>query len=183
MEILRERNVGGTIYFPLIIAGGTAFATSGEYTPAPADSDYSVDGSSPVSTDGLVAYVGNGIWELDYVNSEVNGKVSIFIIQDVEIEDQAIIIQTYGDDSAGISWNTLADYIYRRAFGSARTSTRGDSPAEERNLLGMISQWVNKFGRSGTDLIGYREDDSTPHITRGFQSSPSAEVITELDPP
>lgn len=180
MEILRERNVQTTIYFPLIIAGGTAFATSGDWTPASGDADYSVDGGAFGSCANTVAYEGNGIWSLVVANTEVNGKVTVITIQDTEIEDQAIVIQTWGDDSAGLPFNAIADYVQRRGFQAMIDSTRGDTKGF-RSLAGAVAKLVNKIEVSGSDLIIYEDDDSTSLGTQAISSSSSAEVIIGLD--
>lgn len=182
MEILRERNIATTIYFPLIVAGGTAFATSGDWTPAAGDADFSKDGAAFGSTNGTVVYEGNGMWSLALLATEVDGKVTMITIQDTEIEDQAVIVQTYGDTSAGIVWSYLADYILRRSYANARTSTRGET-ATGRNLLGAMAHFVNKLYRSGSNLIATQENDTTAHITRAMTTSAAAEEITDLDPP
>lgn len=180
MELLRERNTSTIIYFPLIIAGGTAFATSGDWTPASGDADYSVDGGTFGSTNGTVAYEGNGIWSLSLLGTEINGKVTVITIQDTEIQDQAIIIQTWGDDSAGLPLNAIADFVLRRSAASARASSRGDSVIF-RSLLGAVSKIVNRLYRSGTNLLTTEENDTTTFGTQAVTTSDVAEQITDLD--
>jgi len=181
MEILRERNVATTIYFPLIVAGDTAFATSGEFTPANADSEHSVDGAAFGVLAGTVTYEGQGWWSLAVAQGECDGKITMISIIATEIEDQAIIIQTYGDDSAGILLNTFADYIIRRSLQSAEDSTKGDAKAF-RSLLGAIAKQVNLIDASdGNNLITKETDDVTTLGTQAITGDAGAVPITKLD--
>lgn len=180
MEILVERNQSVTLYFPLIIAGGTAFATSGDWTPAPGDADFSVDGAGFGPTNGTVAYEGNGIWSLVLVAGEVDGVRTVITIQDTEIEDQAIVVQTWGDDSAGLPLNAVADYVLRRSFQPMIDSTRGDAKSF-RSLAGAVAKLVNRLYRSGSDLLITEDDDVTTLGTQAVTTNPSAEQITDLD--
>ncbi len=180
MELLVERNQGVTIYFPLIVAGGTAFATSGDWTPQAGDADYSVDGAAFGSTSATVVYEGNGMWSLALVAGEVNGIRTMVTIQDTEIEDQAILIQTWGDDSAGLPFNAIADYVLRRGFQAMIDSTRGDAKGF-RSLAGAVAKLVNRLYRSGANLIITEDDDATTLGTQAMTTNPSAEQITDLD--
>lgn len=183
MEILVERNQDVTIYFPMIKVGSNDFAQSADWTPAAADIQFSVDGGSLANTNALPANEGRGSWSVALLAAEVVGKRTVINIEDAAtkaVEDQELIILTWGDDSAGIPLNALADFVLRRALASARASSRGDSVIF-RSLLGMASKLVNRLYRSGSNLLITEEDDATTFGTQAMTTSDAAEQITDLD--
>jgi hypothetical protein len=183
MEILREYATATTIYFPMIVAGEMNFAGSGDWTPVAADTQFSEDGAGFANTGSPPANEGGGIWSLDLLSTELTGAVIVIKIEDAvtkAVEDQAIIIQTWGDDSAGLPLNAVADFVLRRALASADSSGRGDSVIF-RSLLGAARKLCNRIYRSGSDLIITEEDDSTAAGTQAMTTSAAAEQITDLD--
>lgn len=180
MEILTERNQSVNIYFPLVLDGSTDFAPSGIYMPASGDIQYSVDGASFSNTSNLPSYVGNGIWNLPVVAGEVIGKRTVITVVASGIDSQSILLQTWGDDSAGLSFNALADFVLKRPLASGRASSWG-GPITFRSLLGAGAKLVNRLYRSGSDLLTTEEDDSTTFGTQAITSSAGAEQITDLD--
>jgi hypothetical protein len=181
MEILRKRNTATTVYFPMIERDAADFETG--WTPASGDVQYSVDGAAFSNTTNLPSHEGNGIYSLSVEASEINGALTVITVVDQgtkAVEDQSILIGTYGDSSALHKLNVIADYVLRRAFGSARTSSDGDS-VSFRSALGAIAKLVNKIAISGSTLTVYQEDDSTGLGTQAVTSSAAADPITELD--
>ena len=105
MEILRARNVGTTIYFSVTKVSVQDFAQGGDWTPVAADTKFSKDGAAFANTDAVPTHEGQGIWSLALTASEVDGKITAISIIDAAtkaIEDQAILIATYGDSSSSI---------------------------------------------------------------------------------
>lgn len=183
MELYRKRNTATTIYFPMLVAGSMDFATSSDWTPVNADSQYSKDGAAFGTTNGTVTYEGEGIWSLALLAGEVDGKVTVVsIIDDATkaVEDQAILIATYGNDSAQFSLNNIADFVIRRTFQNAADSADGDTKAF-RSLLGAVAKLVNKIVSSGGTLTVYEDDDSTSLGTQSITTDAGAAPITELD--
>lgn len=183
MEILRKRNTTTTIYFPMIKAGSQDFATNSDWTPAAGDTQYSEDGAAFVNTNSTPSHEGNGIWSLALLTTELDGKVTAISIVDSAtkaVEDQAILIATYGDDSAQHPINLIADHIIRRTFQNACDSADGDTKTI-RSLLGAIGKLVNKISISGSTLTIYEDDDTTSLGTQAITTNPAAEPITELD--
>lgn len=184
MEILRKRNTGTTIYFPLIKAGAQDFATSSDYTPVSNDVQFSVDGGAFTNTNTTTpTYEGNGIWSLPLIAAEVNGQVTVVTVVDSAtkaVEDQAIIIATYGDSSALHKLNVLADHIIRRTFQGACDSTDGDTKSG-RSLLGAIAKLVNKVSVSAGVLTICEDDDSTALFTQNVTTDEAALPITATD--
>lgn len=183
MEILVERNQAVTIYFPMIKAGSNDFAIGTDWTPASGDVQFSEDGAAFANTTNLPTHEGNGIWSLALVATELEGERTVISIVDSAtkaVEDQAIILLTWGDNSAGLPFNAIADFVLRRALASARASSWGDTVAF-RSLLGAASKLVNRLFRSGSNLIIAEEDDATTFGTQAMTTDGAAEQITDLD--
>jgi hypothetical protein len=184
MEILRKRNAGTTVYFPMIKASVLDFATASDWTPISTDIQHSVDGGAfSILNTNIPTHEGRGIWSIPLIASELSGKVTVLAIVDdatKEVEDQAIIIQTYGDDSAGLSFNVIADHVIRRTFQNACDSSDGDTKTG-RSLLGAIAKLVNKVASSVGTLTIYEDDDTTSLFTQTVTTDSGADPITTLD--
>ena len=183
MELLRERNTATTIYFPVRKAGSSDFATSSDWTPASGDVQYSVDGGAYSNTTNLPSHEGNGTWSLSLVAGEVSGKVTVITVIDSAtkvVQDQAVIVQTWGDDSAGVPLNALVDYWMNRNMATARASSRGDGTG--RNPIQALGAIRNKKDPSGSQIIVRQEDDSTEDFRFDTTTDSGADPITGLDP-
>ena len=105
MEELRLHNTTTTIYFPMIKAGVQDFAQGGDWTPAAADTKLSLDGGAFANSTNLPAHEGQGIWSLVLTAGELNGKTMVMSIIDAAtkaVEDQSIVVSTYGNAAAQI---------------------------------------------------------------------------------
>ncbi|NOR90830.1 MAG: hypothetical protein GQ524_11330 [Anaerolineales bacterium] len=183
MEILVERNQTVTIYFPMIKAGSNDFATSGDWTPVNGDGNYIVDGGTPGTPSSTAVYEGGYVWSLSLLAAEVNGgRTQIAIIDSAAkaVEDQMITVLTWGDDSAGLPFNAIADYVLRRGFQAMIDSSRGDTKGF-RSLAGAVAKLVNRIYRSGSNLLITEDDDVTTLGTQAMTTNPGAEQITDLD--
>lgn len=184
MEFLRERNATTTIYFPMVKAGSTDFATNSDWTPAAGDVQYSVDGGAFANTNTTTpTYEGNGVWSLPLLAAEVNGKATVITIIDSTtkaVADQSLVISTFGDDSAQIPLNAFADYVLNRNMASARASSRGDGTG--RFILQAFAFLRNFRDMSGGTLTVKQENDTTDDWTAAYTTSGSAEPVTEIDP-
>ena len=76
--------------------------------------------------------------------------------------------------------NKIADHILRRAWANAEASSDGDT-VSFRSLLGAVAKLVNRVGITGTDLLTYRDDDSTVLGTQALTTDASADPITGID--
>ena len=103
MAELREYGTATTIYFPLIDRGTLDFEST-PVTFAAGDTQFSEDGAAFANTTNNPAHEGNGIYSLALTATEMEGaNVTVTIIDQTATklwEDQAIIIETYGDASA-----------------------------------------------------------------------------------
>ena len=76
--------------------------------------------------------------------------------------------------------NQIADHVIRRSWANVEASSDGDTIAF-RSLLGAVAKLVNKVAVSGTDLLTYRDDDSTVLGTQALTTDAAAEPITAMD--
>jgi hypothetical protein len=87
----------------MLVAGEMNFATASDWTPVAADTQYSEDGAAFANTNSTPSHEGNGIWSLALLSTELDGAITVISIVDSAtkaVEDQAIIIATYGDATA-----------------------------------------------------------------------------------
>lgn len=103
MAELRKYGASTTIYFPLVDAGEIDF----ESTPvsfASGDTQISKDGGAFANTGSNPAHEGNGIYSLALTSTEMEAAVVTVTVVDQTAtkawEDQALIIDTYGNASA-----------------------------------------------------------------------------------
>jgi hypothetical protein len=122
MEVQREYGVATTVLFPLIDYGATDF----ESTPVSfvaADCQISKDEAAFGNTGSTPAHEGNGIYSLALTATEMQAaRIAITVIDSATKtwEDQAIIITTYGHESAQHQAEKKAATIVR---GLAQTGT------------------------------------------------------------
>ena len=76
--------------------------------------------------------------------------------------------------------NLIADHVLRRTWANAEASSDGDT-ISFRSLLGAVAKLVNRVGITGTDLLTYRDDDSTVLGTQALTTDASADPITGID--
>lgn len=207
MSELFKYGVAATIYFPLIKAGSNNFAVSGDYTHASGDVKITKDGGAAATATNAPSAItmGNGaIWKLDLTATEMQaGQIVVTIIDATTkaIEDQAILIQTYGNASAlhafdldtatqavtvsdktgfaltSTEHNNIADALLKRDW----TAVTGEAA---RSVLNALRFLRNKWSVSGTTLTVTKEDDSTSAWTASLTTTAAsgADVITSSDP-
>lgn len=160
MEILTLRNAAVTIYFPMINRGAQDFDL-GDWTPVAADTKYSVDGGAFANTTNPPAHEGQGIWSLVLTAGEVNGKrtaISIIDSATKSVEDQALIISTFGDATAAIEtlpadvkkWLTVAP----SALVSGRVDTSVGAMAANVVTAAAIAANALTAAKIATNAIG-----------------------------
>jgi hypothetical protein len=86
--------IAQTVYFPLIVAGGTAFQTA--WSPATGESRYIGDGAAASNLGSNPVHQDDGIWEQSLTVAESSFGTTVLTYQDGEtdIEDQAIVLST-----------------------------------------------------------------------------------------
>lgn len=164
MEELRKRNTTTTIYFPMIKAGVQDFAQGGDWTPAAADTQLSKDGAAFANSTNLPTHEGSGIWSLALTAGEVDGKVTVMSIVDAAtkaVEDQSIIIATYGDSSSSIEvlpadvkqWLTVAPL----SLAAQRVEVNVGAMAADVLTAAAIAADAITAAKIATDAIGASE--------------------------
>ncbi len=115
MAELRKYGVATTIYFPLVDRGTADF----ESTPVSfvaADTQFSEDGAAFGNTGSTPSHEGNGIYSLALLGTELEGATIVITVIDAATkawEDQAILIDTYGDPSAQHEFDLDSDRMAR----------------------------------------------------------------------
>ena len=161
MEILRLRNIAVSVYFPMIKAGAQDFAQGGDWTPVAADTKFSKDGGAFANTDAVPVHEGQGIWSLALTAAEIDGKITSISVVDAAtkaVEDQAILVQTFGDSSASIEtlpadvkkWLTVAP----NALVSGRVDSRPGAIAAGVITAASIAANALTAAKIATDAIG-----------------------------
>ena len=90
---------GTHIRIPVIKAGAIDFAASGDWTPAAGDVKVSKDGGAQANIGTLPTYT-NGAWQFQLTGTELTAKqLEIMVVDSATkaVEDQAVIVETYGD--------------------------------------------------------------------------------------
>lgn len=183
MEVLRKYAVADVVYFPMIKAGSQDFAQGGDWTPIAADTRVSIDGGAFNNTDAVPVHEGQGMWSLALTSGEHTGKIIAISIVDSAtkaVEDQAILIATYGNASASIvtlpadvtKWLTVAP----NALVSGRVDTRPGALASSVITAASIAANALTAAKIATDAIGADQvaDDTLAEIA-------DAILIRDLD--
>lgn len=105
----------------------------------------------------------------------------------IEAEDPANsrtwrkVYQVYTNLIHDDEMDDIADHVLRRSVANARSGS-GDT-IQEFSLLNAVLGVTGKVGPSGSNLIIYQEDGSTPAVTRPMSTSSSADPTTGLGAP
>lgn len=122
MFFLAKYGVQTTFEFPMIKRGVTDFALNADWTPAAGDAAVSKDNGAVVDTTNTVANAGGtptrgaALWKLTLTATELTCAVAEVQIVDAAtkaVEDQGIIIFTYGHASAMIPLDLSVDLAAR----------------------------------------------------------------------
>lgn len=191
---LRKYNtllVTGTtaIRIPIIKRGVVDYAVGADWTPAAGDVKIMTDAAAAANVTNLPIAIaaGNGAyWEFILTAAELSGKQALVTVVDAAtkaIEDQAFIIETYGNaaamyaadlslanlpavvnDVATSAAQKIADFTLRRQLANVEASGAAGLDAENfRSLYGAIAKLVNLISTIETagKLTMYKSDDAT----------------------
>ena len=100
-------NTAATLIFPMVKKGTGDFAVSADWTPAVGDCKLSLNAGAGANTTNLpVALTSIGLWKLDLTAAELTSQVTGVVIADVTVpkavEDNCLLLETYGNASAAI---------------------------------------------------------------------------------
>lgn len=185
MTELRKYNAAATVLFPLVSRGLADLDTTATF--AAGDVKLIKDEGAAANTTNLPVHEGNGIYSVALTATELScARAGITIVDQTAPkvwEDQALIIDTYGDAAAqheldlDAPFTAIADAILARPISSVEPG------AAFRTLYGAIAALVNRRRISGTNLEVYKTNDSTVLSTIPITTTPGQQPVTELDPP
>lgn len=158
-ELERKYGVATTLRFPMIIAGATTLAAGGDWAPQAADTKLSKDAAAQNNSTNLPTFV-NGMWDLDLTQPEMEVAQLEIVIIDVagaEVEDQVILIETYGDPSAQRQWEA-SDFAVDLDVHTAKIFPMV-SAVDGENVWGVI------FFKNGIQMDGATVLALSPLIT------------------
>jgi hypothetical protein len=176
---LREYGVATTIAFPLIKRAVQDFAVGADYTHASGDVKISKDyGAAATATNAPSALtMGNGaVWTLALTATEMQAKTIVVTIIDAAtkaIEDQAIVIETYGDGQGELDLRDFADVLLGRSVATIEAS------AAEHSLATLILEGL-EWSVSGSTLTIKRTDGTTTHFTKTLTTTAGVDPITAM---
>lgn len=166
--ILRKYGVatvaGTHIRVPMIKADAQDFAASGDWTPATNDVKLSKDGGTQANIGTLPTY-SNGAWQFQLTAAELQAKQIEIIVVDAAtkaVEDQCIIVETYGHESAMHNTEAMSTTIVTGVAetGTLSTTQMTSDLAEDTNdhYNGRVVVWYsgNLAGQMSdiTDYLG-----------------------------
>lgn len=179
--LIRKYGVATTIYFPLIKAGVNNFAVSADYTHTSGDVKISKDGGAAATATNAPSAItmGNGgMWKLDLTSTEMQADTIVITVIDATtkaVEDQMIIIETYGEGNGEIDILSYVDALLKRDM----SALSGESARSPLNALRALR---NKVDVSGGTMTVYKENDSTSAWTATLTQTAGADPVTGIDP-
>ena len=158
--LLREYGVATTIAFPLIKAGTSDFATGSDYTPVSGDVKISKDegaaNTTATATPTALTMGNESHLTLPLTGTEMSAsRIYITVIDAATkaVNDQMIIIETYGAGNGTVEINRWSDGLLKRDWTSV---TRSITP-----VLNALRKIRNKWSIASTTITYTKEDDST----------------------
>ena len=143
MFLLAKYGVQTSFRFAVIKSPSSDLAASGDWTPATGDTKISKDGGNVANTSNnpsAVGGTGSVLWSITLTAAELQaGEVVIQIVDSATkaIEDQTLVIYTYGHASAKIQAD-LSDSVWLGLTGGSTIKAKTDlipaSPAQEGTL-------------------------------------------------
>lgn len=151
MFLLAKYGVQTSFRFAVIKSASSDLAASGDWTPATGDTKISKDGGNVANTSNnpsAVGGTGSVLWSITLTAAELQAaEVVIQIVDsaDKAIEDQTLVIYTYGHASAKIQAD-LSDSVWLGLTGGPTIKAKTDlipaSPAQE-GILSTIDGKVD----------------------------------------
>jgi hypothetical protein len=189
VEILRKYGVQTDIYFPLIKAEEQNFAVSGDYTYASGDIKIIKDGgtaTNPTNSPSAITSGNTEIWKLTLTATEMEAALIQITVSDSAtkvIEDQAVLIATYGDAAAQHAFDfdapmpsdtDIADAVLEKVIEGTLTV--------EEMLRIFMAVLAGKSTGGGTTTVAFRDvADTKDRVEAEVDTSGNRTSIT-LDP-
>jgi len=196
MFFLAKYGVQTSFRFAVIKSASSNLAASGDWTPATGDTKISKDGGNVANTSNnpsAVGGTGSVLWSITLTAAELQAAEIVIQIVDSAtkaIEDQTLVIYTYGHASAKIRAD-LSDSVWLGLTGGSTIKAKTDlipaSPAQEGTLStieGKVDSILADTDMLQTDLVnGGRLDllvDGIKAKTDLIPASPAA-VGSKMD--
>ncbi len=193
---LRKYNtltVTGTtaIRIPMIKRGVVDFAVGADWTPAAGDVKIAIDGAAPTNVTNLPTATASGntaYWEFILTAAELTSKSSVVTIADAAtkaVEDQAFIVETFGNASAMYQADVSAANLpanVTQLLGTAwLTPGTAGTPDVNAKLLGGTAQTGRDVGASVLLAAGQKVDVDTiktnPVVNAGTVTFPTGATL------
>lgn len=179
MELLRKYGVGATVYFPLVDYGASDFETT-PVTFASGDTKIIKDGGSPANTTNDPAYEGSGIYSLALTSTEMEAAFIQITVIDTPTktwEDQAILIQTYGNASGGMAFDL--DTASAAQTGDSYARLGAPAGASVSADIAAIEAQTDDIGAAGAGLTAIPWNSAWDDEVQ----SEVADALAAYDPP
>ena len=153
---------GTHIRVPVIKAGSQDFAASGDWTPQAGDVKLSKDGGTQNNIGTLPTYT-NGAWQFQLTAAELTAQqVEIMVVDSATkaVEDQCVIIETYGHVSAmHVTEKMSAGIVASAAAAGTLSTTQMTSDLSETtndHYNGRTLIWISgNLAGQATDVTDY----------------------------
>lgn len=208
MSVLLRKYATGTgadVIIPIVKAGSNDFAVSGDWTPAAGDVKVSKDGGASANIATLPTFVTDIGWQFVFSDAELTAaRINVNVVDSATkaIEDQHIVIETYGNASAQHAFDldtanvTLASTTHTGAViptvtTVGTTTTNTDMRGTDGALAASSAptNFADLSITSGTGLVSVgTNNDKTGYSISGTKTTldalndvTTAQVNTEVD--
>ena len=198
--MLRKYGVGFTFIIPIVKAGVSDFAVAADWTPAAGDVSISKDGGAAANLTTLPEFITSVGWKFTVSATEAEaGQININIVdQDATkaIEDQHVIIETYGNASA-LHPLDLGTALASQTIGTCTTNTdmitaatilttamteayaeKGATRTLAEALYEMLAE-LTRQSTTGTSRTTLKIDNTTPAKVYTFDDAGTPTARTE----
>ncbi len=207
MAELRKYNAATTILFPLIERGDVDFISSATF--AAGDVKIVKNEGAPANTTNLPTHEGNGIYSLALTATEMQAARIVITVIDQSApkiwEDQAILIETYGNASAQHAFDidkatqdvTLSSITAGVVTAAAIATDALEAIADKvldrpianvepaaafRTLYGAVASLVNRRRINAGNVEVFKTDDATNLANLSITEDSGQDPISELNP-
>jgi len=178
---LTKYGVAHTLYFTIPIVNDTNLAKTADWTPAAGDVQISKDGGALANTTNLPSVIGSSfLWSLTLTATEMTAAQIAVAIEDAAVEDQLVLIETYGNASGQHAADLdvdIADQVLDEIVEGVY-SLRESARLWNAVLVGELSGATT----SGATTLTFRDiSDSKDRITVSVDGAGNRTAFTTLD--
>ena len=176
-----EYGVARHIYVPMVKRAVVDYAVGADWTPAAGDVKISKDGGAAANVTNLPVAIAMGntaIWDFSLTATEMQAaQVAVTIADSATkaVEDDAFVIETFGEGQGQMDLRKIADALLKRDMAGVA----GEAARSPLNALRFLR---NMWSVSGATLSVKKEDDTTEAWNGVITATPGANPITGVDP-